>query len=195
MCSFWSFHVYDLYVDRGSSVRSHITWISSLFGYYTDWFFVQSTGDNQTLEWAMRLRVAYYIADALEYCSTQGRPLYHDLNAYRILFDEVQCLLLISFIFFGNMFRKLYIYIYFFCRMGILVFHALGLWKIAEMERATALTSLIHHLSILEMVLVMYIFLFLEVSCYKRYLMAETKHATSKCSVNFFFFLCLLQEG
>jgi len=44
--------------------------------------------DNQTLEWAMRLRVAYYIADALEYCSTQGRPLYHDLNAYRILFDE-----------------------------------------------------------------------------------------------------------
>ncbi|KAJ4732934.1 kinase with tetratricopeptide repeat domain-containing protein [Rhynchospora pubera] len=44
--------------------------------------------DNQTLEWAMRLRVAYYIADALEYCSTKGRPLYHDLNAYRVLFDE-----------------------------------------------------------------------------------------------------------
>lgn len=46
-------------------------------------------GENQTLEWAMRLRVALYIAEALDYCSTEGRPLYHDLNAYRVLFDEV----------------------------------------------------------------------------------------------------------
>lgn len=37
----------------------------------------------------MRLRVALYIAEALVYCSTEGRPLYHDLNAYRVLFDEV----------------------------------------------------------------------------------------------------------
>lgn len=37
----------------------------------------------------MRLRVAYYIAEALEYCTTKGRALYHDLNAYRVLFDEV----------------------------------------------------------------------------------------------------------
>lgn len=37
----------------------------------------------------MRLRVALYIAEALDYCSTEGRPLYHDLNAYRVLFDEV----------------------------------------------------------------------------------------------------------
>ncbi|XP_062216868.1 serine/threonine-protein kinase BSK1-2-like [Phragmites australis] len=44
--------------------------------------------ENQTIEWAMRLRVAYYIAEALEYCSTEGRHLYHDLNAYRVLFDE-----------------------------------------------------------------------------------------------------------
>lgn len=44
--------------------------------------------ENQTLEWAMRLRVALYIAEALDYCSSQGRPLYHDLNAYRVLFDE-----------------------------------------------------------------------------------------------------------
>jgi len=36
----------------------------------------------------MRLRVAYYIAEALEYCSNEGRPLYHDLNSYRVLFDE-----------------------------------------------------------------------------------------------------------
>ncbi|GAA0141335.1 non-receptor serine/threonine protein kinase [Lithospermum erythrorhizon] len=44
--------------------------------------------ENQTLEWAMRLRVALYISEALDYCSTEGRPLYHDLNAYRVLFDE-----------------------------------------------------------------------------------------------------------
>ncbi|OMO85490.1 hypothetical protein COLO4_21594 [Corchorus olitorius] len=44
--------------------------------------------ENQTIEWAMRLRVALYIAEALDYCSSAGRPLYHDLNAYRVLFDE-----------------------------------------------------------------------------------------------------------
>ncbi|KAL8135741.1 hypothetical protein AgCh_010390 [Apium graveolens] len=44
--------------------------------------------ENQTIEWAMRLRVAFYIADALNHCSAEGRPLYHDLNAYRVLFDE-----------------------------------------------------------------------------------------------------------
>ncbi|CAL1398197.1 unnamed protein product [Linum trigynum] len=44
--------------------------------------------ENQTIEWAMRLRVALYIAEALDYCSTEGRPLYHDMNAYRVLFDE-----------------------------------------------------------------------------------------------------------
>ncbi|KAJ0966906.1 hypothetical protein J5N97_023823 [Dioscorea zingiberensis] len=44
--------------------------------------------ENQTIEWAMRLRVASYIAEALEYCNSEGRALYHDLNAYRVLFDE-----------------------------------------------------------------------------------------------------------
>ena len=37
----------------------------------------------------MRLRVALYLAQALEYCGSKGRALYHDLNAYRILFDKV----------------------------------------------------------------------------------------------------------
>lgn len=46
-------------------------------------------GENQPLKWAMRLRVALYLAQALEYCSSKGRALYHDLNAYRILFDQV----------------------------------------------------------------------------------------------------------
>ncbi|CAN1192599.1 Serine/threonine-protein kinase BSK1 [Linum perenne] len=46
------------------------------------------SGENQTIEWSMRLRVALYIAEALDYCCSEGRSLYHDLNAYRVLFDE-----------------------------------------------------------------------------------------------------------
>lgn len=41
------------------------------------------------MKWAMRLRVALYLAEALECCSSNGRALYHDLNAYRVLFDQV----------------------------------------------------------------------------------------------------------
>ncbi|KAK7341642.1 hypothetical protein VNO80_24579 [Phaseolus coccineus] len=44
--------------------------------------------EAQPMKWAMRLRVALYLAQALEYCSSKGRALYHDLNAYRILFDQ-----------------------------------------------------------------------------------------------------------
>ncbi|XP_057512084.1 serine/threonine-protein kinase BSK5-like [Actinidia eriantha] len=44
--------------------------------------------ENQPMKWAMRLRVAFYLAQALDYCSSKGRALYHDLNAYRILFDQ-----------------------------------------------------------------------------------------------------------
>ncbi|KAF9607499.1 hypothetical protein IFM89_036449 [Coptis chinensis] len=40
------------------------------------------------MKWAMRLRVALYLAQALNYCSSKGRGMYHDLNAYRILFDK-----------------------------------------------------------------------------------------------------------
>lgn len=45
--------------------------------------------ESQPMKWAMRLRVAFYLAQALEYCTSKGRGLYHDLNAYRILFDQV----------------------------------------------------------------------------------------------------------
>eukprot|EP00249_Psilotum_nudum_P022992 c28717_g1_i1 orf=628-2097(-) len=45
--------------------------------------------ENQPMQWAMRLRVALYIAQALEHCANHGRCLYHDLNAYRVLFDQV----------------------------------------------------------------------------------------------------------
>ncbi|XP_065036064.1 serine/threonine-protein kinase BSK1-like isoform X1 [Musa acuminata AAA Group] len=52
--------------------------------------------ENQSIEWAMRLKIAFCIAEALEYCSNQGWPLYHDLNAYRVLFDVVTYLLLLK---------------------------------------------------------------------------------------------------
>lgn len=44
--------------------------------------------ETQPMKWVMRLRVALYLAQALEYCTSRGRALYHDLNAYRIVFDD-----------------------------------------------------------------------------------------------------------
>jgi len=41
------------------------------------------------MRWAMRMRVALCLAQALEYCTSNGRALYHDLNAYRVLYDDV----------------------------------------------------------------------------------------------------------
>lgn len=41
------------------------------------------------MQWAMRLRVSLYIAQALEHCANSGLRLYHDLNAYRVLFGQV----------------------------------------------------------------------------------------------------------
>jgi hypothetical protein len=46
-------------------------------------------GEKQPLPWEMRVRIAYYIAQALDHCNTENRKIYHDLNAYRVLFDEV----------------------------------------------------------------------------------------------------------
>lgn len=44
--------------------------------------------ETQPLKWAMRLRVVLRVAQALEYLTIKGRALYHDLNPYRVLFDE-----------------------------------------------------------------------------------------------------------
>ncbi|KAL4322352.1 hypothetical protein AHAS_Ahas14G0201900 [Arachis hypogaea] len=44
--------------------------------------------ETQPMKWPMRLRVVLHLAEALEYCTSKGRALYHDLNAYRVLFDE-----------------------------------------------------------------------------------------------------------
>nr|CAB3492637.1 unnamed protein product [Digitaria exilis]CAB3497619.1 unnamed protein product [Digitaria exilis] len=43
--------------------------------------------ETNPLSWAMRMRAALYVAQALEYCSSKGRALYHDLHAYRVVFD------------------------------------------------------------------------------------------------------------
>ncbi|KAL0429390.1 UNVERIFIED_CONTAM: Serine/threonine-protein kinase BSK2 [Sesamum radiatum] len=44
--------------------------------------------DKKPLPWEMRVRVAYHMAQALDHCNAENRKIYHDLNAYRILFDE-----------------------------------------------------------------------------------------------------------
>ncbi|KAK1610018.1 hypothetical protein QYE76_033691 [Lolium multiflorum] len=44
--------------------------------------------ESQAMVWPMRLRVVLYVVDALDYCISKGRDLYHDLNAYRVLFDD-----------------------------------------------------------------------------------------------------------
>ncbi|XP_073148795.1 serine/threonine-protein kinase BSK2-like [Henckelia pumila] len=44
--------------------------------------------DKQPLPWEMRVRIAYNIAEALDHCNAENRKIYHDLNAYRVLFDE-----------------------------------------------------------------------------------------------------------
>ncbi|KAF3595738.1 hypothetical protein DY000_02026805 [Brassica cretica] len=44
--------------------------------------------NRQEIPWEMRVRVAYYIAQALDYCNVKNQKIYHDLSASRILFDE-----------------------------------------------------------------------------------------------------------
>ncbi|KQJ94750.1 probable serine/threonine-protein kinase BSK3 [Brachypodium distachyon] len=44
--------------------------------------------ESKAMVGPMRLRVVLYLAEALDYCISKGRALYHDLNAYRVLFDD-----------------------------------------------------------------------------------------------------------
>lgn len=41
------------------------------------------------MEWEVRLKVAYSIAEALDCCSSAGFASYNNLSAYSIMFDEV----------------------------------------------------------------------------------------------------------
>lgn len=52
-------------------------------------YYCLESGETHPMKWGMRLRVVLHLAQALEYCTSRGRALYHDLNAYRILFDDV----------------------------------------------------------------------------------------------------------
>ncbi|CAL9154325.1 unnamed protein product, partial [Musa hybrid cultivar] len=66
--------------------------LANLIGYCSDGderLLVAEYMPNDTLaKHLFHYTVAFYIAEALEYCSNEGRPLYHDLNAYRVLFYE-----------------------------------------------------------------------------------------------------------
>lgn len=93
------------------------------------------SGDAQPMKWAMRLRVVLNLAQALEYCTSRGRSLYHDLNAYRILFDGVSKLLH-DFLCNGYFFFGIFPYPFLkTCRIVLPDFLALAWWKIAEMGK------------------------------------------------------------
>ncbi|KAG0564746.1 hypothetical protein M758_8G131300 [Ceratodon purpureus] len=44
--------------------------------------------EKQPMQWGMRVRAALYVAQALDHCSNNNLRLYHDLNAYRVMFDQ-----------------------------------------------------------------------------------------------------------
>jgi len=48
-----------------------------------------AAGEKQPMQWGMRVRAALYVAQALDHCSNNNLRLYHDLNAYRVMFDQV----------------------------------------------------------------------------------------------------------
>ena len=126
------------------------------------------------MKWAMRLRVALCLAQALEYCCDKGRALYHDLNAYRVLFDKVNfsftdsLLILLSDLYF--IFRlSVFIWSFVVNRMGIRGCLALVSWKIAEMARVIAQTWHLLLQSIYELVrpcLVFFMFIYVSLAPY-----------------------------
>ncbi|KAG5563209.1 hypothetical protein RHGRI_005837 [Rhododendron griersonianum] len=70
----------DVMVDKSLDIIA-LTFMWQLLTVCKGW-------ESQPMKWAMRLRVALYLAQALEYCTSKGRALYHDLNAYRVVFDD-----------------------------------------------------------------------------------------------------------
>ena len=71
------------FVKKTYSITIIVFMLITLMIYTTE------SGETQPMKWPMRLRVVLHLAEALEYCTSKGRALYHDLNAYRVLFDEV----------------------------------------------------------------------------------------------------------
>ncbi|KAI8025227.1 Serine/threonine-protein kinase BSK3 [Camellia lanceoleosa] len=76
-------------------------WLANLLGYCCEddemllsWLNIcptihsQNTWETQPMNSAMRLRVVLHVAQALEYCASKGCSVYHDLNPYRVLFNE-----------------------------------------------------------------------------------------------------------
>lgn len=65
--------------------RLNQNFLAFLFCFVLFWI----TGKNQTMDWSTRLRVAYCVAESLDYCNTSGFASYSNLSAYKVLFDEV----------------------------------------------------------------------------------------------------------
>ncbi|XP_047338474.1 serine/threonine-protein kinase BSK6-like [Impatiens glandulifera] len=82
--------------------------------------------ETSSMKWPMRLRVAFCLAQALDYCSSKDRSIYYDLNPNKVLFDKVVLFLCLL----SSKFILLYSSSHFnhpFCkRRGIQNFHALG---------------------------------------------------------------------
>ncbi|XP_070667764.1 uncharacterized protein [Malus domestica] len=89
----WNFNNHSNYEKGGSSTKGHGRGCSNLRGKLNNGCLtavkrfnkLASPDNHQFLEEA---RVALYLAQALDYCSSKCRALYHDLNAYRVLFDQ-----------------------------------------------------------------------------------------------------------
>ncbi|XP_010467469.1 PREDICTED: probable inactive receptor-like kinase SSP [Camelina sativa] len=91
----------DLEVEAQDAAELKHKRLVKLLGYCSDGdegFLVAEFMPNHTLakrlfhqknmEWSMRLRVAYHIAEALDYCTTSGFVMYDNLSAYSVLFDK-----------------------------------------------------------------------------------------------------------
>ncbi|XP_010515510.1 PREDICTED: probable inactive receptor-like kinase SSP isoform X2 [Camelina sativa] len=91
----------DLEVEAQDAAELKHKRLVKLLGYCSDGderFLVSEFMPNDTLakrlfhqknmEWSMRLRVAYHIAEALDYCITSGFAMYDNLRANSVLFDK-----------------------------------------------------------------------------------------------------------
>lgn len=103
---------------------------------YPPRYSVHSAGESQAMKWPMRLRVVLYLAEALEYCTSRGRALYHDLNAYRVLFDDVSIIWFIFFNMVSSVFCNI-VMLFTCCRTVILDFPVLVSWRTVGMEKVT----------------------------------------------------------
>ena len=106
-----------------------------------NFFLLRITGKNQTMEWEMRLRVAFCVAQALDFCSGGGFTSYNKLNAYSVLFNKVYIIVLPNNIFMTK--PSCWLKNFFFNgygRMVMLVYPVLGWWRSSKMIKEQPVT-------------------------------------------------------